>query len=151
MIKLLQKNREMINVHKIESSEERKIAFEIRESVFVLEQGVDKEDEYDDFENESTHFLAFDNNKAVGTARWRKVGDNMKLERFAVLREARGIGVGEALVNAVIDDLKNYHGVVYLHSQVHALQFYEKQGFYKQGDLFLECDIQHYKMIYGKG
>ena len=106
-------------------------------------------EEYDEFEDSSIHFLAIENNIPLGTARWRVKGDKIKLERFAVLEEARGKGVGAALVNAVVDDItkENRKEQMYMHAQVHAVPFYEKLGFTKQGDLFLECDIEHYTMI----
>ena len=139
----------MINVHIIESQDDLKKAFKIREVAFVVEQEVDREEEYDEFEHTSTHFLAMENETPLGTARWRVKGDKIKLERFAVLKEARGKGVGAALVNAVVKDVENSKekGQMYMHAQVHAVPFYEKLGFKKEGDLFLECDIEHYTMV----
>jgi len=139
----------MIEVFKIELQGDLKKAFEIREKVFVIEQKVDREEEYDEFEESSIHFLAIENEVPLGTARWRKKGDKLKMERFAVLKEARGKGVGTLLVQAVMNDIdaSNVEGQMYMHAQVHAIPFYEKLGFRKQGDLFLECDIEHYIMI----
>jgi len=139
----------MIEVFKIEAKEDLEEAFKIREKVFVIEQKVDKKDEYDEFEDSSTHFLAIENGSFLGTARWRINGDKIKLERFAVLKEAREKGVGTALIDSIVDDIRvsNVKGQIYLHAQVHAVPFYEKQGFKKQGNLFLECDIEHYAMI----
>ncbi|EIM74571.1 N-acetyltransferase GCN5 [Nitritalea halalkaliphila LW7] len=80
----------------IQSPEDLKRAFEIREKVFVIEQEVAPEEEYDAFEDSSRHFLALLEGKAIGTARWRKTENGVKLERFAVLREARNAGAGSA-------------------------------------------------------
>ena len=139
----------MVNVIKIESDADLQKAFKIREEVFVVEQNVDRDEEYDEFEDSSIHFLAIINNEPVGTARWRAKGDKIKLERFAVLKNARGSGVGAALVNSVVEDVnsKNLGKQMYMHAQVHAIPFYEKLGFKKQGDLFVECDIEHYIMV----
>ena len=139
----------MFKIIKIDTEDDLKKAFSIREKVFVVEQNVAREEEYDEFENTSTHFLATINNKPVGTARWRVKGDKIKLERFAVLKEARGKGVGAALVNAVVKDIEdNKTGEeLYMHAQVHAVPFYEKLGFAKKGNLFVECDIEHYVMV----
>lgn len=139
----------MVTVIKIESAKDLQKAFKIREDVFVIEQNVPTEEEYDEFEESSIHFLALIDNEPVGTARWRVKGDKVKLERFAVLKKARGKSVGAALVNSVVEDInsKDLGKQMYMHAQVHAIPFYEKLGFKKQGDLFVECEIEHYTMV----
>ena len=119
----------------------------IRDVVFVQEQQVDEEDEFDEFEEECEHFLLTLNNKAIGTARWRVFGDKVKLERFAVLKEYRGKKYGDELLKAVIESARIENKTMYLHAQLKAIPFYERQGFKKVGDLFVECEIEHYKMI----
>jgi predicted GNAT family N-acyltransferase len=137
-------------VEKITSKESFDQALKIRELVFVIEQGVDPAAEYDEFEKESRHFLATLDGKPVGTARWRFTKNGVKMERFAVLKGARGKGVGKALVIAVLADVKSTPEAVgktkYLHAQLSAMSLYSKFGFEKVGDLFEECNIQHYKM-----
>tara|TARA_B100001109_G_C18861663_1_gene474314 strand:- start:3489 stop:3944 length:456 start_codon:yes stop_codon:yes gene_type:complete len=127
-----------------------KMAFEqarkIRELVFVMEQEVDEREEFDNFEKESTHYLLMADNQAVGTARWRFIGDKIKLERFAVLKEFRGKQMGDALLQKVIADVLPFQKPVYLHAQLKAIPFYSRRGFEKVGELFLECDIEHFKM-----
>jgi predicted GNAT family N-acyltransferase len=122
-------------------------AREIRNVVFIQEQQVEEQDEFDEFENECQHFLMTLNEKAIGTARWRRVGDKVKLERFAVLKEFRGKRYGDQLLKAVIDSARVENTAMYLHAQLKAIPFYERQGFKKVGDLFVECEIEHYKMI----
>ncbi|MEY3564095.1 MAG: hypothetical protein RJA23_265 [Bacteroidota bacterium] len=85
-------------VEKITTEEGLQAAFQIRELVFVVEQEVDASEEYDEFEDSSIHFLAKLDGAPVGTARWRFTANGVKMERFAVLQEARGQGVGQALV-----------------------------------------------------
>ncbi|MFT6851261.1 MAG: putative GNAT family N-acyltransferase [Sphingobacteriales bacterium] len=136
----------MITVKKITTDEELKIAFAIRQRVFVEEQEVDAREEYDEFESSSTHFLAFLSDKPVGTARWRFYGEKIKLERFAVLIDARGKNVGTHLVNAVKNDLPQSENEVFLHAQLKAMPLYAKTGFEKNGPQFEEAGIQHFKM-----
>jgi predicted GNAT family N-acyltransferase len=119
----------------------------IRELVFVEEQEVDEAEEFDAFEDESQHFVLRLNGKAIGTARWRHIGDKIKLERFAVLKEFRGKKYGDVLLKAVIDAVLPYGKPIYLHAQLKAIPFYKRRGFKQIGDLFLECDIEHYKMV----
>jgi len=137
-------------VEKVTGKAGMDLALNIRHTVFVIEQGVNPEDEYDQFEDEATHFLASLNGKAVGTARYRFTPYGIKLERFAVLQDARGKGVGQALVSAVLRDLmvnEEAKGKIrYLHAQLSAVPLYSKFGFKKVGDMFEECNIQHFKM-----
>ena len=90
--------------------------------------------------------LAYINDNPVGTARWRFTENGAKMERFAVLIEYRGKGVGEALVNYTLGKLKDYD-YIYLNAQESVIKFYEKFGFYVVGDRFYEADIPHKMMI----
>lgn len=143
-----------LSVSKVENQEDLKTAFRIREEVFVREQKVAPDEEYDEFENSSVHFLAYVGQQPVGTARWRSTHKGVKLERFAVLKPFRDQGVGQVLVRAVLEDIKNNPEVankdVYMHSQVSAMGLYEKFGFGKEGEKFMECGIEHYLMKLSK-
>lgn len=123
----------------------------IRETVFVIEQEVPIEDEYDEFDETATHFLILDNNEPAGTCRWRFTANGIKLERYAVLSSKRGKGVGSKLVEATLADIASNPEAAkkqkYLHAQVSAVFLYEKFGFKKEGDQFDECGIMHYKMV----
>lgn len=140
----------MIRVIKIVHQKDLQEAFSIREKVFVIGQNVAKEDEYDEHEAISTHFLCFYGDEPCGTARWRITEKGIKLERFAVLEDYRGKGIGSALVQSVLEDIKRSPSkdqLKYLHAQLSAVALYEKFGFVKEGDVFEECGILHYKMI----
>ncbi|WP_339923243.1 GNAT family N-acetyltransferase [uncultured Cyclobacterium sp.] len=130
-------------------------AFHIREQVFVKEQNVAAEEEYDEFETMATHFIVQEGEQGVGTARWRYTNTGIKLERFAVLKPYRSHGVGSMLVKAVLEDVlsnpSNKNKTIYLHAQVTAVGLYGKFGFEKKGELFLECEIEHYLMQYNSG
>ncbi len=140
----------MPTVNKITTKEGLQDAFGIRELVFVVEQQVDASEEYDEFEDSSVHFLAEIDGMPVGTARWRFTANGVKMERFAVLKAARGQGVGQALVAAVLADIAQHPEGKgkkrYLHAQIHAMPLYAKFGFQAVGDQFEECAILHYKM-----
>jgi predicted GNAT family N-acyltransferase len=135
----------MIQVHQISTQAEMNEAFDIRRQVFVVEQGVDPAEEYDEFEDSCIHFLAVVDGKPCGTARIRTTENGKKLERFAVLKEYRGQKVGAALVNACLEKLPA-GTYAYMHAQEHALAFYAKHGFEATGERFWECEIPHFKM-----
>jgi predicted GNAT family N-acyltransferase len=138
-----------IEVKKISNQEELEQIFSIRRIVFVEEQNCPPELEWE-YEDESTHFIGLVNGTPAGASRWRKTDKGYKLERFAVLKEFRGIGLGQALVGTVINDLPEDASYVYLHAQLTAMPLYAKFGFEKSGDQFEEAGIQHYKMVLSK-
>lgn len=139
-----------VRVELIDQATSLDAAFFIRERVFVEEQEVAAEEEYDEFEDSSRHFIARLGDLPVGTARWRFTPNGVKLERFAVLKEHRGQGVGQALVAAVLADIEANPNAIgktkYLHAQLHAMPLYAKFGFQQVGEMFEECAILHFKM-----
>jgi predicted GNAT family N-acyltransferase len=135
-----------LRVEKVTAQADLDKVFAVRREVFVVEQDCPPELEWE-FEEESNHFLATVNNEPAGACRWRKTDKGYKLERFAVLQKFRGFGVGQALVQAVLDDLPADAAYVYLHAQVQAVSLYEKFNFEKVGSEFEEAGIRHYKMI----
>jgi predicted GNAT family N-acyltransferase len=144
----------MIIVTKITDLRDLDAAFTIREKVFVGEQNVPADLEYDQNDRLATtrHYLARVDGQPAGAARWRPTDNGVKLERFAVLADFRNQGVGEALVHQVVADVRAEApdaAQVYLHAQLRAIPLYERTGFQKAGDMFEEADIQHYKMVLG--
>ena len=141
----------MITIKPISHSKDQKKAQEIRHIVFVIGQNVPVEDEIDEFEKDSFHYLAFFNNNPAGAARWRLTAKGVKLERFAVLSEYRGRGIGSELVKKILFDIRHdpeaKGKTIYLQAQLDAVRLYRKFGFVKEGDMFDESGIMHYKMI----
>lgn len=138
---------EEITITVAQSSKQLQQIFDVRRKVFVEEQMVDEAEEYDEFETSSTHLIAKLNNTVVGTCRFRNTDKGIKLERFAVLEDARSKNVGEKLVlNAL--SMVDKSQTIYLHAQVQVVDFYSKYGFKKVGDEFVEANIRHYKMVY---
>lgn len=138
-----------IEVNKVTDPEVLQKVFAIRREVFVDEQNCPPELEWE-YEDESVHFLAIVDEEPAGAARWRKTTNGYKLERVAVLKEFRGLGVAQALVKTVLADLPADADYVYLHAQIPAVSLYEKFLFEKLGEEFEEAGIRHYKMVLQK-
>jgi predicted GNAT family N-acyltransferase len=121
------------------------LARPVREKVFIEEQKVPRELEWDEWDERCMHALARDaNGDAIGTARLTPDG---KLGRMAVLREYRRQGVGAALVEALLVRAREMSLTrVTLHSQTHAAEFYRRFGFSERGAEFLEAGIPHLEM-----
>lgn len=120
----------------------------VRYSVFQVEQGVSAELEFDGQDEAATHFIALLDSKVVGTVRVRFLGDNLaKIERLAVLQEARGSGTGRALMEKALGFLIEQDvSEVVIHAQAYLKGFYESLGFVPEGELFEEAGIRHVKM-----
>ena len=142
----------MYKIVKFDTSDKElsKLAFEIRNEVFVIQQSVDPKLEYDEFEDVAIHYLAFLDNKAVATARWRHTEKGIKLERFATLEDWRNKGAGTAILSEVMKDVLHHPAIIYLHAQLPAIPFYERHGFIQEGEIFYEAEMAHYKMIYSE-
>ena len=140
----------MIQVFRAEQEQELKKAFWIREQVFVEEQQVPRNAENDAFESIANHYLATYEGVPCGAARWRTTDDGVKLERFAVLADYRNKQVGAEVLKAVLNDVKTEQAgkKIYLNAQLPAVNFYKRNGFVTEGDMFTECDIKHYKMVF---
>lgn len=117
----------------------------LRQKVFVIEQGVPQELEWDEFDADSRHALALDAaGNPVGTGRLLPDGH---IGRMAVLPEWRGKGVGAALLRELMD-LARTGGMhrLALNAQVHAAAFYARFGFARGGAQFVEAGIAHILM-----
>ena len=116
----------------------------IRQAVFIDEQHVPKDLEWDGRDRECTQFLASIDAKPVATARLTPAG---QIGRMAVLKPHRGQGVGSRLLTAVIDHArKQGHNRIFLHAQVTVIDFYRRHGFTVKGDTFMDAGIEHQSM-----
>ncbi|MBD8624862.1 GNAT family N-acetyltransferase [Pseudomonas sp. CFBP 13727] len=117
----------------------------IREAVFIAEQAIPAELEWDEDDLSAVHFLAVEGDYAVGTARLLADGE---IGRVSVLKDWRGLRVGDKLLQAVIAHA-NALGLheQKLSAQVHATAFYEHHGFRVVSGEFLEAGLPHVNMV----
>lgn len=120
----------------------------LRETVFIQEQGVPEAEEYDGLDDQADHILARLNGQPVGCARILYKDDTGKIGRVCVLRQARGTGLGAALIRACLEHLQGKPGIAraMLGAQTHAIGFYEKLGFTAFGPEYLDAGIPHRDM-----
>ncbi|BDD04814.1 GNAT family N-acetyltransferase [Aureibacter tunicatorum] len=125
----------MITVRKVATAEETIEAIKVREAVFVEELKIPFENEVDEYEKASEHFVAFDGSNPCGTARWRFGEEGIVLEKFAVINSYRHKGVGTELLHAILDDIANNpytQGTkIILYCNKDSVQLYQKFGFVK--------------------
>lgn len=138
----------MITVREIAGPAELQVCRDLRRTVFVEEQNVSEDEEWDGRDGDALHLLAFSAAKPVGTARLRRVGDMGKIERVCVLTEARGTGTGRALMQAAVETLRRVGGLkgAKLGAQTHAIAFYANLGFEAFGPEYDDAGIPHRDM-----
>jgi predicted GNAT family N-acyltransferase len=130
--------------------EDLRKAFDIRKAVFVEEQGVPIEDEFDEFDNlngQCEHLLVYFEEQPVGTGRIRWVNEFGKLERICILEPYRKFGLGKVIITA-LEEIAQGRGAkkVKLHGQTQAEGFYKKLGYQTSSSVFIEDGIPHLLM-----
>jgi predicted GNAT family N-acyltransferase len=119
----------------------------IREKVFIEEQKVMSQLEWDGKDEEAIHFLAYQDEKAIGCARAFVIENHMQLGRMAVLKEYRNKGIGSFLIEKAITTAKlNQLSKISISAQCHAIDFYKKFGFEVKSEIYLDAGISHQDM-----
>ena len=119
----------------------------IREKVFIEEQKVMFQLEWDGKDEEAIHFLAYQDEKAIGCARAFVIENHMQLGRMAVLKEYRNNGIGSFLIEKAITTAKlNQLSKISISAQCHAINFYKKFGFEVTSEIYLDAGISHQDM-----
>lgn len=134
----------MIEIRRADWNRDRDVLAEIRRRVFIEEQGVSQELEWDGNDEAAMHWLALLDDYPVGTARMLHDGH---IGRMAVLIRSRGHGVGTVLLQSIIEYAREQkRRELFLHAQTHALTFYERLGFAAEGPEFLDAAMPHRTM-----
>jgi len=128
--------------------EDRAMLRDLRHRVFVVEQQVPEELEWDEADAGCAHALALDqHNRPIGTGRLLPDG---QIGRMAVLQEWRRRGVGSAILEFQLDRARERRLAVYLNAQTHAIGFYARHGLVAQGGEFMDAGIPHRRMIFSR-
>jgi len=138
-----------MEIKKVETEKEFKQALDLRYEVFVEEQGVSKELERDDKDDEALHIIVInEEGKTVGCGRIFIEENQAKIGRMAVAKTWRNQGIGSCICHKLIQIAKK-RGIdkLMLHAQYNKKGFYEKLGFEPVGTSFKEAGMKHIKMI----
>ena len=132
-----------IKIIKYEEDYKKSIRY-IREQVFINEQKISSELEFDGLDNEALHILVFEGTNAIATGRMLEDGH---IGRIAVLSKHRSQNIGSKIITKFIEESKQkYYKRLYLSAQIQTIKFYEKLGFTIFGDTFMEANIEHQSM-----
>lgn len=138
----------MINVVCNTDKSSKKHTIALRWDVFVVEQNVPSEEEFDSYDATLPFYEAWDDDEIVGTSRVKLVNNKVaKIERLVVHKNRRGEGIGHMIMDKILEDYKA-KGVneFTLSAQVQAIPFYERKGFKAHGDEYLDAGIPHKDM-----
>jgi len=126
-------------------NESKKALSDIRRKVFIEEQNVPEELEWDEYDQDCTHILVTDeNNIPIACGRLKADGH---IGRMAVLKAHRATGIGTSILKELLNHAANLHiKKLYLHAQTSAISFYEKQGFEVSSEEFMDANIPHKSM-----
>lgn len=119
----------------------------IRTQVFIIEQHVPEKLEWDGLDENAIHVIAVNKNKKpVGTGRLLPTG---QIGRMAVLQNERNKGIGSDILKKLIKYAsENLTSVLFLNAQLYAIDFYERHGFVRVGEIFEDANIPHCKMVH---
>jgi predicted GNAT family N-acyltransferase len=137
-----------VTVRPVRDAAEVGAAMDLRVRVFVDEQGVDPAEETDSLDDEAVQIVGVDESGVIATCRLRDLGDaEWKLERMAVERRVRRLGVGARLLDGAEREARDRGaGEMVLNAQIQAEKFYAAHGYTVEGDTFLEAEIEHVRM-----
>lgn len=135
-----------VRIRKTDWSTDQEPLASIRRRVFIEEQHVPEEMEWDEHDTGCVHFLAVDDaGAATGCVRLLPTG---QISRLCVIEDRRTEGIGRRLLNAAVEEARA-QGLreLFLHAQTHATSFYESAGFLVDGGIFVEAGIPHRLMV----
>ncbi|MBM7601607.1 putative GNAT family N-acyltransferase [Virgibacillus halotolerans] len=137
-----------MNIKTVKSKEELAQAYHVRMVVFVEEQKVPAEEELDEYDKTSTHFIGYEGNEVIATSRLRFADDYGKLERICILKDHRGKSHGSHMIEAMEAAIteKGYTKAK-LNAQTHAIAFYKRLGYEVVSGEFMDAGIPHVTMI----
>lgn len=139
----------MITITQVKTDQDYKTCLMIRRKVFIKEQDVPENLEVDEYDQESTHFLAFFDGHPAATGRLRVVDKKVKFERISTLKEFRGKKIASQLMKEMESFANQYYPSLQktLDAQTMALDFYLRLGWTPIGECFYEANIEHQRMI----
>lgn len=139
-----------MSIKKVTTDADLQLAFDFRRKVFIEEQQVPAVEEFDEFDSLQApcdHILVYYKEQPVGTGRLRVVEGYGKLERICILEEFRKFGLGKEIIIG-LEQIARDNGLTKakLNAQSYAEGFYEKLGYKREGEEFMDCGIPHILM-----
>ncbi|MGI6168784.1 MAG: GNAT family N-acetyltransferase [Christensenellales bacterium] len=138
----------MVQARYIPGNEDLSECYKLRTDVFVEEQGISMEDEFDGKDPFALHALVYVDGQPAATARMLfQSEDILRIGRICVRKEMRNRGLGDLVVRMMLARATETEcELVEISAQAQAVSFYEKLGFSEASETYLEAGIPHIKM-----
>jgi AbrB family looped-hinge helix DNA binding protein len=138
----------MLFVRAVGGTQDWEGARAVRRRVFIEEQGVAENEEWDELDETAHHIVALFGGQVIGTGRLVEQQDGVgRVGRMAVQAERRRQGVGGAMLAALEEEaVRRGLRRIVLHAQEQAIGFYERVGYVAEGEVFEEAGIRHRAM-----
>lgn len=131
----------------VTNEQELQDAFSVRKIVFIDEQQVPEEEEIDQYDEEATHFVVYQDQLPIAAGRFRVFEGAGKVERICVMKDQRKIGAGRFIMTQIEDYAKEQGlSTIKLNAQTHAIPFYSGLGYEVVSEEFLDAGIPHRAM-----
>ena len=137
-----------IVVREVHAPADMESVYQIRDEVFVTEQSLTSNARNDPDDQRSIHYLGEYDDEPVGTGRLTMLGNEAQIAWVAVRQSHRRHGIGWRIMEVMIErSAREDAEYIILNAQTHALNFYERLGFYSVGRIFTMANIPHQVMI----
>ena len=136
-------------VRLVETIQDMEAVLALRIEVFVREQGVPLEQEFDEYDGLAAHAVALEDGRVIGTGRlYGLASGEAQIGRMAVESTLRRQGIGERILG-FLEDRARRSGVAQavVHAQTYVRPFYDRRGYIVDGQPFMEVDIEHIRMV----
>lgn len=118
----------------------------IRKTVFEKEQGF--QNEFDEVDQNCSHIVLYDRAKPIAVCRFFKENEMYHIGRVAILKEYRGKHLGNHILHIAEDEIKKEGGQnITVSAQVRVKDFYAKNGYSEDGEIFFDEYCEHINMI----
>ena len=141
----------MITSAFIPGTEDISEPFAIRKEVFVEEQSISEEEEFDDYDAQALHLIVYVDEQPAATGRIWHDGKAFHIGRFAVLKRFRGQKIGDLALRLLLyKSFSSGAQAVEISAQTYIVPLYKKFGFKEYGEEYIEAGIPHIAMKVGK-
>jgi len=141
----------MITSAFIPGTEDLEETFAIRREVFVEEQGIDEDEEFDEFDTQALHLIVYVDEQPAATGRIWHDGSTFRIGRLAVLKRLRGQKIGDLALRLLLyKSFTSGAEAIEISAQTYIVPLYKKFGFKQYGEEYIEAGIPHIAMRVSK-
>ena len=141
----------MITSAFIPGTEDLTEPFAVRREVFIEEQQIPEQEEFDEFETTALHLIVYVDEQTAATGRIWHDGKNFRIGRLAVLKPFRGQKIGDLALRLLLyKAFSSGAQTIEISAQTYIMPLYRKFGFKEYGEEYIEAGLPHMAMKVNK-